>query len=120
MAVYRVFIEKKRPYAVEADGVLADLRSALGLESLTGLRIFNRYDAERISPEDFAAARMTVFGEPQVDLAWDRLPETDGFLFAVEYLPGQYDQRAYSAAQCIQLQTQKERPLIRCARVYLF
>lgn len=120
MAVYRVFIEKKRPYAVEADGVLADLRSALGLESLTGLRIFNRYDAERISPEDFAAARMTVFGEPQVDLAWDRLPETDGFLFAVEYLPGQYDQRADSAAQCIQLQTQKERPLIRCARVYLF
>ena len=119
MAVFRVFIEKKQPYAVEAQSVLNDLRSALGLDGLENVRIFNRYDAERISAEDFAAARMTVFGEPQVDLAYDELPETDGRVFAIEYLPGQYDQRADSAAQCIQLQTMKERSLIRCARVYI-
>ncbi len=119
MAVFRVFIEKKQPYAVEAQSVYSDLRSALGLEGLENVRILNRYDAERISAEDFAAARMTVFGEPQVDVAYDELPETDGRVFAVEYLPGQYDQRADSAAQCIQLQTMKERSLIRCARVYI-
>lgn len=119
MSVFRVFIEKKKPYAIEAQGVLSDLRSALGLENLEAVRIFNRYDAERISEQDFAAARMTVFGEPQVDVAYETLPETTGRIFAVEYLPGQYDQRADSAAQCIQLQTQKERPLIHCARVYM-
>lgn len=119
MAVFRVFIEKKQPYAIEAQGVLSDLHAALGLESLKAVRILNRYDAEHITAEDFAAARMTVFGEPQVDIAHDALPAVAGRVFAVEYLPGQYDQRADSAAQCIQLQTQKERPLIRCARVYI-
>ncbi|MFV0497086.1 MAG: phosphoribosylformylglycinamidine synthase [Candidatus Fimivivens sp.] len=119
MAVFRVFIEKKQPFAVEAQGVLSDLHAALGLESLKAVRILNRYDAEQISPQDFTAAKMTVFGEPQVDMAHDTLPATAGRVFAVEYLPGQYDQRADSAAQCIQLQTQKERPLIRCARVFL-
>ncbi|HWP52258.1 MAG TPA: phosphoribosylformylglycinamidine synthase [Clostridia bacterium] len=119
MAVFRVFIEKKQPYAVEAQGVLDDLHAALGLESLKVVRILNRYDAEHITPEDFAAARMTVFGEPQVDVAHDTLPAAAGRVFAVEYLPGQYDQRADSAAQCIQLQTQKHRPIIRCARVYI-
>jgi len=119
MAVFRVFIEKKQPYAVEAQGVLSDLRSALSLEGLENVRVLNRYDAEHISAEDFAAARMTVFGEPQVDVVYDEVPATEGRVFAIEYLPGQYDQRADSAAQCIQLQTQKERPLIRCARVYI-
>ncbi len=119
MAVFRVFIEKKQPFAVEAQGVLNDLHAALGLTSLKAVRILNRYDAEHITPEDFAAARMTVFGEPQVDTAHDTLPAAAGRVFAVEYLPGQYDQRADSAAQCIQLQTQKERPLIRCARVFI-
>ncbi|MEG1849312.1 MAG: phosphoribosylformylglycinamidine synthase, partial [Oscillospiraceae bacterium] len=119
MAVYRVYMEKKAPYAVEAAGVLADLRTALELPGLERVRILNRYDAERIAPEDFLAARLTVFGEPQVDVATDTLPKTDGAVFAVEYLPGQYDQRADSAAQCIQLATQKERPLIAAARIYL-
>ena len=119
MAVFRIYIEKKSAFAVEADGVLANLKSALGLEGLQRVRILNRYDAEHILPEDFAAAKMTVFGEPQVDVAYDELPEFEGRVFATEFLPGQYDQRADSAAQCIQLQTQKERPLIRCARVYL-
>ncbi|MEG2174491.1 MAG: AIR synthase-related protein [Oscillospiraceae bacterium] len=119
MAVFRVYIEKKSLYAVEANSLAADLRSALGLDHLTGVRILNRYDAEHISQEDFIAARMTVFGEPQVDRAFDTLPDTAGAVLAVEYIPGQFDQRADSAAQCIQLSTQKERPLIACARVYL-
>lgn len=119
MAVFRVFIEKKKTYAVEAEGILSDLHSALGLESLKSIRILNRYDAERITADDFSAARMTVFGEPQVDIARDTLPDTTGRVFAVEYLPGQYDQRADSAAQCIQLQTQKDRPLIRCAKIFI-
>lgn len=119
MAVFRVFIEKKTPFAVEAQGVLSDLHAALGLTSLKAVRILNRYDAEHMTPEDFAAARLTVFGEPQVDIAHNVLPAPAGRVFAVEYLPGQYDQRADSAAQCIQLQTQKERPIIRCARVFI-
>ena len=119
LSVYRLFVEKKQPFAVEAENLKADLRAALGLEGLTGLRVLNRYDAEGISEEDFLAARQTVFSEPQVDLVYDRMPRVSGPAFAVEYLPGQYDQRADSAAQCIQLQTQKERPLIATAKVYL-
>ncbi len=119
MSVTRVFIEKKKPFAVEAENLLQDLLFTLRLSGLTGLRIINRYDVEGITPEDFAAVKMTVFGEPQVDLAHDSLPYAKHQL-AVEYLPGQYDQRADSAAQCIQLATQKERPLVRCARIYLF
>jgi phosphoribosylformylglycinamidine synthase len=119
MSVFRVFIEKKKKFAVEAENLLQDLRFTLRLDGLTRVRVINRYDAQGLTPEDFAAAKMTVFGEPQVDNAYDSLPNAKRKL-AVEYLPGQYDQRADSAAQCIQLATQKERPIIRCARVYLF
>ena len=119
MSVFRVYIEKKKEYSVEADLVLSDLKSAFGLKGLKRVRILNRYDTQRILEEDFEAAKMTVFGEPQVDVSYDRLPQTDGCVFAIEYLPGQYDQRADSAAQCIQLQTQKERPIVRAARVYI-
>jgi phosphoribosylformylglycinamidine synthase len=119
MPVYRVYVEKREPFAVESSGVLSDLRAALGLEDLKNLRILNRYDVENITPEDFARARTTVFSEPQVDRVFDHIPAFDGRIFAVEYLPGQYDQRSDSAAQCIQIQTQKERPLVRSARVFL-
>ncbi len=121
MAVYRIYVEKKADYAVEAGNLLADLKTALHLDSLKSVRILNRYDVQNISEEDFENAVGTVFSEPQVDRAYTQLPamsETER-VFATEYLPGQFDQRADSAAQCIQLATQKDRPLIRGARVYL-
>lgn len=118
MPVYRIFVEKRPGFAVEADGVLSDLKTALRPEGLTGLRILNRYDVEGITEEQFAQARNTVFSEPQVDTVYDEMPECDGRIIAVEYLPGQFDQRADSCAQCIQLLTQGERPKVRTARLF--
>ena len=121
MSVYRVYVEKKAPYAVEAQGVLADIHSSLGIHSASSVRILNRYDVEDISAEDFELAKNTIFSEPQVDNVYDSLPEfTQGEkLFAVQFLPGQFDQRADSAAQCIQLATQHERPTVASAKVYV-
>jgi phosphoribosylformylglycinamidine synthase len=119
MPVYRIFVEKRPEFAVEADGVLSDLLTALRPKGLEGLRILNRYDVEGISEEVFKDARNSVFSEPQVDVTYDTQPETDGHVFAIEYLPGQFDQRADSCAQCIQLITQGERPTVRTARVFI-
>ncbi len=119
MAVFRVYVEKKNGFAVEAGGLLADIRATLGITSLTDIRVINRYDAQNLSEEDFEAAKRTIFSEPQVDNLYDELPTHAGRLFAAEFLPGQFDQRADSCAQCISLMTQKERPLIRSAKVYL-
>ncbi|MBQ9109675.1 MAG: phosphoribosylformylglycinamidine synthase, partial [Oscillospiraceae bacterium] len=119
MVVYRIYVEKKPDCAVEAAGVLADLRTALGMEQVESVRVINRYDAEGLSAQDFEQARFAVFAEPQVDLVYDQLPQTNDRVFAVEYLPGQYDQRADSAAQCIQIMTCRERPRVATARVYL-
>lgn len=119
MAVFRVYVEKKKGFAVEAGGLLSDIRATLGITSLTGVRVINRYDAQNLSEEDFEAAKRTIFSEPQVDNLYSELPEHSGRLFAVEYLPGQFDQRADSCAQCISLMTQKERPLIRSAKVFM-
>ena len=116
--VYRVFVEKKPGLDNEARALLSDARTLLGIESLEKVRLFNRYDAENISAELFDYARRTVFSEPQLDLVSDELAADGALLFAVEYLPGQFDQRADSAAQCIQIISQGERPLIRSARVY--
>lgn len=117
--VKRLFVEKKKPYDVEAQGLLSDLTETLGIKALESVRIINRYDIEGISDEEYQMARNTIFSEPPVDFAYDEaytIP--DGCrAFAVEYLPGQYDQRADSAAQCIQLLTQGERPEIKAARV---
>ncbi|MBR6353702.1 MAG: phosphoribosylformylglycinamidine synthase [Oscillospiraceae bacterium] len=116
--VYRVYVEKKPELAHEAAALLGELRNLLGITGLTGLRVVNRYDVENIEPALFAYARDTVFSEPQVDRVYDTL-ETEGTVFAVEYLPGQFDQRADSAAQCIQILSQGERPTVRTAKVYL-
>ena len=116
--VQRIYVEKKPEYAVEAEGLLAELQEALGLNGLTGLRILNRYDVEGISEELFRSAVINVFSEPPLDEVYDHVPEA-GFRFAVAYLPGQFDQRADSAAACISLLSQGERPLVRSARVYL-
>ena len=117
--VYRIFVEKKPALANEAKALLSELRSMLGIKSLEDVRILNRYDAENISEELFNEAVSTVFSEPQLDIA-TRDISTDGYtVFATEYLPGQFDQRADSAAQCIQIISCAERPTIRTARVYL-
>ncbi len=117
--VFRIFVEKKEGLTHEADGLLSQLQTLLGIKSLTGLRILNRYDAENITPELFEKAVHAVFSEPQLDHVYTRLDTGDNRAFAVEYLPGQFDQRADSAAQCIQILSCGERPVIRTAKVYL-
>ena len=117
--VYRVFVEKKPELANDARSLLSEAEQLPGVEHLERVRILNRYDVEHITPELFDYAVKTVFSEPQVDLV-TREADTDGAsVFAVEYLPGQFDQRADSAAQCIQIISQGERPDVRTARVYL-
>ena len=121
--VYRVFVEKHKEFAHEASSLLNEARNLLSVSALEEVRVFNRYDVENIEPELFEHAVRTVFSEPQVDMTYASLEEALGkdktpVCFAVEYLPGQFDQRADSAAQCIQLISQKERPLIRSAKVY--
>lgn len=117
--VYRVFVEKKPGLAPEAAGLLSDLRNFLGLTKLKNVRILNRYDVEGIDAELFDYARTTVFSEPQLDIVSAEADLSDAnVVFAVEPLPGQFDQRADSAAQCIQLQSQGERPTVRSAKVY--
>ena len=115
--VYRVYVEKRPGLTAEADALLGDIRTLLRIESLESLRLFNRYDVENITPELFDYSVKTILSEPQLDLVTDTLPE-GGIVFAVEYLPGQFDQRADSAAQCIQILSQGDRPLVRSARVY--
>ena len=116
--VYRVYVEKKPGQTHEADGLLHQLQQFLQIEGLTGLRIFNRYDAENMEKSLFDYAVGTVFSEPQVDNVSFDIPQ-GGTVFAVEPLPGQYDQRADSAAQCIQIISQGNRPTIRTAKVYV-
>ena len=115
--VRRVYVEKRPGLRDEAESLKNDLRALLGVEALTGLRLLNRYDVEGLSEEQFRACVDKVLSEPQLDETSDRVPA--GPCFAVEYLPGQFDQRADSAAQCVQLLLQCERPLVRSARVYL-
>ncbi len=117
--VIRVFVEKRKGFDVEAGQILADLRDNLGLTGIEALRLVNRYDVEGLSAEEFEQARGTVFSEPNADVVYDEtLPVEAGWqVFAMEYLPGQYDQRADSAAQCVQLLTQGERPQVATAKV---
>lgn len=117
--VYRVFVEKKKELAYEASALCSDIRNLLGIESLTDVRIINRYDAENISQELFNYAKKTVFSEPQLDIVSENLDTSGATTFAVEYLPGQFDQRADSASQCIQIISKGDRPLIRTAKIYV-
>ena len=117
--VYRIYVEKKPGFDVEAEGLRNELVSLLGIKELSGLRLLNRYDVEGIDEALFTQCVSTVFSEPPVDRTYSELPAAGGVSFAVEYLPGQFDQRADSAAACIQLISQGERPLVRSARVYL-
>ncbi len=119
--VYRCFVEKKPGFDVEAAGLLGELRGQLGIEGLTGVRLFNRYDVQGVDDAVYQAARTTVFSEPQCDVIYDEhLPELPArcVLLAVEALPGQYDQRADSCGQCIELFSGGARPRVAAARVY--
>ncbi|MEG1878971.1 MAG: phosphoribosylformylglycinamidine synthase, partial [Pseudoflavonifractor sp.] len=122
MSVLRCYVEKRPGFDVEAMGLLRQLREQLGLTVLMGLRILNRYDVEGISPAAWLAARETVFSEPQCDAFYEEdLPDFGGLhrLLLVEPLPGQYDQRGDSCAQCIQLLAGGERPRVTTAKVYV-
>ena len=132
--VSRIYVEKKPGFDVEAQQLLAELRTILGVRGLEGLRLVNRYDVEGIDEGLFERCVPVVFSEPQVDTATRELPvrslklDEDGFVaeapagtrvFAVEYLPGQFDQRADSASECVQLVSAGERPDVRSAKVYV-
>lgn len=119
MAVIRVYVEKKPGFHVEAQHLKEDLQQNLGITGLTEVRIVNRYDISGLSPEEFEAARGTIFSEPNADNVYDEeYPVPEGArVFATEYLPGQYDQRADSAAQCVQLLTAGERPQVASAKM---
>ncbi|MBQ8552124.1 MAG: phosphoribosylformylglycinamidine synthase [Clostridia bacterium] len=118
--VYRIFVEKQPAHAVEARSLITDIRENLMITSLEAIRVLNRYDIEGISEEIFNKAKNTIFSEPQSDIVFDEVTvgEKDR-IFAVEYLPGQFDQRADSCAQCVQLITYEDRPAVRTARVYV-
>ncbi|MBR2952641.1 MAG: phosphoribosylformylglycinamidine synthase, partial [Clostridia bacterium] len=117
--VYRIFVEKKEELAHEAHALLEEARTLLGLSRVTRIRLLNRYDVEGVDEALFAQAVRTVLSEPQLDLTYEALDAEGGAVFAVEYLPGQFDQRADSAAQCIQILSRRERPAVRSARVYV-
>ncbi len=116
--VKRVYVEKKPGFDVEARQLLAELRDILGVGRLSGLRVVNRYDVEGLPDELFDEAVVTVFSEPAVDDVSFEAPSGKN-VFAVEFLPGQFDQRAESASECIQLISQGERPSVRSATVYV-
>ena len=117
--VRRIYVEKKPGLRQEARGLLHELQTVVGVSALEDLRLLNRYDVEGLDEAAFRRAVGTVFSEPQVDDTAAALPAGDCIAFGVEPLPGQFDQRADSAAQCIQLMTQEERPTVRTARIYL-
>jgi phosphoribosylformylglycinamidine synthase len=121
MSVYRCYVEKKTPFATEAHGVKSDLKIALMNDDVESVRVINRYDIENIDEEDYKMAEKTILSEPQVDTLYEEVapaPASDEYVLAVEYLPGQFDQRADSASQCIQLATMKQKPDVRSARLY--
>ena len=118
--VYRVYSEKKKDLSTEALLLKTDIQSLLDIKGLEDLRIVNRYDLENISKEVFEEVKTTLLSEPPLDHVYHTLEhDPDDFVFAVEFLPGQYDQRADSAAQCVQFITQQERPIVRSAKVYI-
>ena len=122
MSVLRCYSQKKTGFDVEAQGLLGALRDQLGIRGLESVVILNRYDADQIDPAIYEQAKGIVFSEPQVDAVYDEtfpVPEYPHRILAVEALPGQFDQRADSAAQCIQLMAGVDRPLIAYAKVYL-
>ncbi len=115
--VYRIYVEKRKGLDHKSISLCKDLRESLMIDGLERVRIFQRYDLDRISRKNFDEAVQKVLSEPQLDHVFEELPN-EGTSFAVEYLPGQYDQRADSASQCIQILSMQDRPLVKTATVY--
>ena len=120
MSVRRLYVEKKPEYAVMASELLSEIKSYLLINSVDKVRVLIRYDVENISDKIYEKAIKTVFSEPPVDTVIEENLDTDGaFVFSVEYLPGQYDQRADSAEQCVKFLNEKEEPVIKTAVTYM-
>ena len=119
--VRRIYVEKKEPYAVAARQLKDDIIGFLAVKGLTGVRKLIRYDVENVSDEVFETACKTVFSEPPVDILYRETIEVpeNGYVFSVEALPGQFDQRADSAVQCVQFLNENEKPVIRTAETYI-
>ena len=117
--VYRLFVEKKQGFTHEADGLYSDIITFLGIKNLKKVRVLNRYDVENIDVDLFNNAKKTVFSEPQVDDCFESFNSDGNYTFAVEYLPGQFDQRADSCSQCLQIIAKIERPLVKTAKIYV-
>ncbi|MBO5926099.1 MAG: phosphoribosylformylglycinamidine synthase [Clostridia bacterium] len=117
--VYRLYVEKKEGFTNEANALKSDVVTFLGIKELEKVRVINRYDVENIDAKLFENAKKTVFSEPQVDNCYDEIDSLGAKIFAVEYLPGQFDQRADSCSQCLQIIAKIERPLVRTAKIYL-
>ncbi|MEY8391783.1 phosphoribosylformylglycinamidine synthase [Lachnospiraceae bacterium 45-W7] len=119
-SVKRIFVEKKPAFAIQAKELQSEIRSYLGIKTVSGVRVLIRYDMEHISEETYQKALMTVFSEPPVDEVYEEsFDAAGGQVFSVEYLPGQYDQRADSAEQCVKLLNENEEPVIRTATTYV-
>ena len=121
-SVRRIYVEKKQPYAVHAKELKEEVKRYLGIKSINNVRVLIRYDVENLSDATYKQALGTVFSEPPVDNCYENeFEKADGsFVFSVEYLPGQFDQRADSAEQCVKLLNEKENPVIRSATTYVF
>ena len=119
--VRRIYVEKKAPFAVKAHELQEELKNYLGINDVEAVRVFIRYDVENISDEVFAKACKTVFSEPPVDDLYEEtidIPKGSR-VFSVEFLPGQFDQRADSAVQCVKFLNENEEPVIKTAVTYL-
>ena len=109
--VYRVYVEKKPQFAVSAKSLLSEIGSYLGIKDVTGVRVLIRYDVQDVSDDVFKKAVKTVFSEPPVDNVYEGTFDYNGRVFSVEFLPGQFDQRADSAEQCLKLLNENEEPI---------
>ena len=120
--VRRVLSEKKEGFNVEAGGILHDVKYDLNVSGITKVRVVNRYDVSGVTDEEFENAKPVVFSEPPVDILYNETVDLGdaAYVLIIESLPGQYDQRADSAAQCIQFMTAKERPIVKCAKIVAF
>ena len=117
MAIQRLFVTKRESFNQEAQRMLHTLQQELSMPA-TGVTIYERYDIENLDAKDLEAAKNLIFSEPPVDTVLEEIPALQGFVFAVEYVPGQYDQRADSAEQCISMLTLTSGHIVRCARVF--
>lgn len=121
MSVKRIYVEKKKPYAVKAKELLEEIGSYLGISTVSAVRVLIRYDIEKLSEETYEKACVTVFSEPPVDDLYEERFDAsdDSHIFSVEFLPGQFDQRADSAVQCVKMLNEEEDPVIKTAVTYV-